>query len=176
MHINSPHIFQVSDSVVSSSSLANDNIPTDYSKTATAPIPPASNSSSSSSSAPSTPSDPLTCKPKPIKVALLPPPVSHQPSGHPVGGNAPHGEQPSGAGMLHHSYHHHQTPLSYSYGSPKNPIGVSPFQPTGKLFHSITFQRNPFCRKSFPRIPFPIPRMYGSQECIIPQQTMCLYN
>lgn len=128
---------KVSDSVVSSSSLANDNIPTDYSKTATAPIPPASNSSSSSS-APSTPSDPLTCKPKPIKVALLPPPVSHQPSGgHPVGGNTPHGEQPSGAGMLHHSYHHHQTPLSYSYGSPKNPIGVSPFQPTGGAFKTM---------------------------------------
>ncbi|XP_055541968.1 putative transcription factor capicua isoform X2 [Wyeomyia smithii] len=117
----------------------NQTVPTDYSKTATAPIAAGcgnNNNSSSSSSAPTTPSDPLTCKPKPIKAALLPPPVSHQ-SGVVGPISTVHCESPAGGpgGMLHHGYHHQ--PLSYSYGSPKNPVGVSPFQPTGGAFKTM---------------------------------------
>ncbi|XP_039437834.1 putative transcription factor capicua isoform X3 [Culex pipiens pallens] len=131
---------KVSDSLVSSAQQQQQNVPTDYSKTA-----------SNGSSAPGTPSDPLTCKPKPIKVALLPPPVSHQQqqqqqagSGAGTGGNGGVG---GGAGghqdgthhgySHHHHHHHHSAQLSYSYGSPKNPIGVSPFQPTGGAFKTM---------------------------------------
>ncbi|XP_061498425.1 protein capicua homolog isoform X9 [Anopheles gambiae] len=36
-----------------------------------------------------------------------------------------------------HPHHHHHHPIGYAYSSPKNPVGVSPFQPTGGAFKTM---------------------------------------
>uniref|UniRef100_A0A182FAB1 Uncharacterized protein n=1 Tax=Anopheles albimanus TaxID=7167 RepID=A0A182FAB1_ANOAL len=80
------------------------------------------NSLSNSSS--STGVDSLTYKPKPIKAA----PIRSQS----ISGS---GDANSTSTNVQTVYQHH--PIGYAYSSPKNPVGVSPFQPTGGAFKTM---------------------------------------
>ncbi|XP_041761473.1 protein capicua homolog isoform X1 [Anopheles merus] len=106
----------------------------------------------------------LTCKPKPIKVGAIGSSTSTATtttttatttggsntagsgadSNGSSGGNsvaAGNGASVQGGTMYqhHHSHphHHHHHPIGYAYSSPKNPVGVSPFQPTGGAFKTM---------------------------------------
>nr|XP_040224683.2 protein capicua homolog isoform X3 [Anopheles coluzzii] len=108
----------------------------------------------------------LTCKPKPIKAGAIGNSTttatttttatatttggsntagSGADSNGSSGGNnsvtAGNGASGQGGTMYqhHHSHphHHHHHPIGYAYSSPKNPVGVSPFQPTGGAFKTM---------------------------------------
>ncbi|XP_058055850.1 serine-rich adhesin for platelets [Anopheles bellator] len=107
--------------------VSNGDVATDYSiKSLTA------NSTTTSTSGPTTPggpnslgaSDSLTYKPKPIKAAIR---------SQGIGGATGDGTVSGGAQAIYQ--HHH--PIGYAYSSPKNPVGVSPFQPTGGAFKTM---------------------------------------
>ncbi|XP_040152185.1 protein capicua homolog isoform X5 [Anopheles arabiensis] len=106
----------------------------------------------------------LTCKPKPIKAGAIGNSTttvtttttatttggsntagSGADSNGSCGGNnsvtAGNGASGQGGTMYQHHHahphHHHHHPIGYAYSSPKNPVGVSPFQPTGGAFKTM---------------------------------------
>uniref|UniRef100_A0A182W0F1 HMG box domain-containing protein n=1 Tax=Anopheles minimus TaxID=112268 RepID=A0A182W0F1_9DIPT len=103
----------------------------------------------------------LTCKPKPIKAGAIrqqqmtmggesvgnstTASMTVGPGGDSNGSsNVTSGSNNAGShsGSLYqhhhsHSHHHHHHPIGYAYSSPKNPVGVSPFQPTGGAFKTM---------------------------------------
>ncbi|XP_050086148.1 uncharacterized protein LOC126571567 isoform X3 [Anopheles aquasalis] len=100
------------------------NTTTTVTASSTAPLTPGGPNSLSNSSSSTTGVDSLTYKPKPIKAA----PIRSQS----IGGS---GDANSTSTNAQTVYQHH--PIGYAYSSPKNPVGVSPFQPTGGAFKTM---------------------------------------
>ncbi|XP_050067810.1 serine-rich adhesin for platelets [Anopheles maculipalpis] len=145
---------------------SNGDVATDYSiKTLTtasngggnASGPPTTPGGPNSSSLESSTGSLLTCKPKPIKASTSVPGSNSSGTGNAAissGGDSNGGSSitsgsnaaaaatgQSGSIYQHHHahthHHHHHHPIGYAYSSPKNPVGVSPFQPTGGAFKTM---------------------------------------
>uniref|UniRef100_A0A182MCL5 HMG box domain-containing protein n=1 Tax=Anopheles culicifacies TaxID=139723 RepID=A0A182MCL5_9DIPT len=125
--------------------------------------PPTTPGGPNSSSLESSSGSLLTCKPKPIKAGAIrqqqmalggdsvgnstnassavgPGGESNGGSNATSGGNNASSHSSGGIYQHHHSHphhHHHHHPIGYAYSSPKNPVGVSPFQPTGGAFKTM---------------------------------------